>query len=427
MKYPMRIEILCTGDEILTGKTINTNYGYMARRLVEVGLDVCWGTTVGDDRESLLEAFRQAAVRADAVIVNGGLGPTVDDLSQEMAAQAAGVELVLHEAWLARMEEFYRRRNRVMPPNNRKQAMLPSNAEFIDNPVGTACGFAVTIDNARFFFTPGVPREMRRMIDEQVIPRLLKLGGVPGVSKVKRFHSFGIGESRADQMLDGIEALAPGGGVKLGFQAHYPELETKLAARGVDAADLARKLAPVEAEVRRRLGNFIVAEDDQTLESVVLAALRCKGGTLALAETFTGGTIATRLTPADSADELFRRGVVARDLGQLCATIGMAPGAEGGGVSPAGAAVVAAALREKSGSSHALAVLIAVDKGADGIELGGTICIGIADGGAPVSRQARMFGGRDWIRLGASEMALDCLRRHLLGLPVDEQVDFERR
>ncbi len=423
----MRIEILCTGDEILTGKTINSNYSHISRRLVEVGLDPYWGTTVGDDRDALLTAFRQAAARADAVIVNGGLGPTVDDLSQEVAAQAAGVELVLHEAWLARMEEFYRRRNRVMPPNNRKQAMLPSNAEFIDNPVGTACGFAVTIGKARFFFTPGVPREMRRMIDEQVIPRLLQLGGVQGVTRVKRFHSFGVGESRADQTLDGIEALAPGGGVKLGFQAHYPELETKLAVRGADAADIERKLAPVEAEVRRRLGNFIVAEDDQTLEAVVLSALRQRGGTLSLAEMFTSGTIATRLAPAEGAETLFRRAVVARDLAQLCAAVGHAAGMDVGGVSPASAAAVAGALRDKSGSSHAIAVLIQLDEGKDGIELGGTICVGIADGGAAVSRQARMFGGRDWIRLGAAELALDCLRRHLLGLPVDEQIDFERR
>jgi nicotinamide-nucleotide amidase len=324
------------------------------------------------------------------------------------------------------MEEFYRRRNRVMPPNNRKQAMLPANAEFIDNPIGTACGFAVTIDKARFLFTPGVPREMRRMIDEQVIPRLLELGGVRGVSKVKRFHSFGIGESRADQMLDGIEALAPGGGVKLGFQAHYPQLETKLAARGADADDLARKLVPVEAEVRRRLGNFILAEDDQTLEGVVLAALKARGFSLAVAETFTGGTIATRLAPAEGAESLFRHGVVARDRAQLGAALGLAQ-ADAPDVTPEGAAGAARALREKSGASHALAVLIALDEGVDRIELGGTICIGIADGGAPVARQARLFGGRDWIRLGATELALDCLRRHLLGLPVDEQIDFERR
>lgn len=273
----MRIEILCTGDEILTGKTVNTNYSHIARRLADIGFEVQRGVTVGDDRDALLAAFREAAARSDAVIVNGGLGPTVDDLSQEVAAEAAGVDLVLHEEWLARMQEFYARRNRVMPANNRKQAMLPASAEMIDNPIGTACGFALAIGKARFFFTPGVPREMRRMLDEQVLPRLLAQSGMKGVSRLKRFHTFGIGESRADEMLAGIDSLAIDGAVKLGFQAHYPQLETKLAARGLDAADLDAKLAAVEAEVRRRLGNFVVAEDDQTLEGVLLSALSEQG------------------------------------------------------------------------------------------------------------------------------------------------------
>jgi len=308
----MRVEILCTGDEILTGKTVNTNYSHIARRLSDVGLDVHWGTTVGDDRATLLAAFRQAGERADAVIVNGGLGPTVDDLSQEIAAEACGVKLVLSEHWMERMTQSYARRGRVMPANNKKQAMLPEGAEFIDNPIGTACGFAVTIGKARFLFTPGVPREMRRMLDEQVIPRLLKLGGITGVTKLKRFHSFGIGE------------------------------------------------------------------------------------------TFTSGAIASRLAPLLGADAVFRRGVIA-------------------------AGVAADALRAESGTSHALVVLMQLDDGPDRPDFGATITVQIADAGGTVQRVARLVGGRDWVRIGAAELGLDCLRRHLLGLPVDERIDFERR
>src|SRR3954470_1994115 len=308
--WRMKIEILCTGDEILTGKTINTNYSHIARRLADFGLDVHWGTTVGDDRATLLAAFRQAGERADAVIVNGGLGPTVDDLSQEVAAEACGVPLVLSDYWMERMTQSYARRGRVMPANNRKQAMLPENAEFIDNPIGTACGFAVTIGKARFLFTPGVPREMRRMLDEQVIPRLLALSGIKGVTRLKRFHSFGIGESRADEMLAGIPGLAIDGEIKLGFQAHFPELETKLAARGASDAELAAKLAPVEAEVRKRLGNFIVAEDNESLEGVILAELRARALTLAVGEDYTGGNIAARIAPLVGAEGVFRKGVI---------------------------------------------------------------------------------------------------------------------
>lgn len=413
----MRVEILCTGDEILTGKTINTNYSHIARRLVEVGLGVHWGTTVGDERDSLLKAFHQAGERADAVIVNGGLGPTVDDLSQEIAAQACGVELVLSDYWMKRMEESYARRGRVMPPNNAKQAMLPANAELIDNPIGTACGFAVTIGKARFFFTPGVPREMRRMLDEQVMPRLLTMSGLTGVTKLKRFHTFGIGESRADQMLGDIAAFKDEGGIKLGFQAHYPQLETKLALRADDEAALTALLAPAEAEVRRRLGNFIVAEDDQTIEGVILGRLLATGSTLALAETVTGGNLAARLAPLPGAERAFRRGTIARDLSELGAAA----------VAPDEAASVARALRASSGASHALVVLLELDEGADRPDMGGTICIGLADASGTVTRRARLVGGRDWVRIGATELGLDCLRRHLLGLPVDERIDFERR
>ncbi len=413
----MRVEILCTGDEILTGKTVNTNYSHMARRLVEVGLGVHWGTTVGDDRESLLRAFDQAGERADAVIVNGGLGPTVDDLSQEVAAQACGVELVLSDYWMKRMEESYARRGRVMPPNNVKQAMLPANAEFIDNPIGTACGFAVTIGKARFFFTPGVPREMRRMIDEQVLPRILAMSGLTGVTRLKRFHTFGIGESRADQMLGDIDVFKDEGGIKLGFQAHYPQLETKLALRADDETALTALLAPAEAEVRKRLGNFIVAEDDQTLEGVILGRLLATGSTLAIAETVTGGHLAARIAPLPGAERAFRRGTIARDLSELGATA----------VAPDQAASVAQALRASSGASHALVVLLELDEGADRPDMGGTICIGLADANGAVTRQARLVGGRDWVRIGATELGLDCLRRHLLGLPVDERIDFERR
>jgi nicotinamide-nucleotide amidase len=385
---------------------------------------VAWETTVGDDRENLLAAFLLAGQRADAVIVNGGLGPTVDDLSQEVAAQAAGVDLVLDEAWLARMEDFFRRRSRVMPPNNRKQAMLPTTAEVIDNPIGTACGFAVDIGRARFFFTPGVPRELRRMLEEQIVPRLLAKSGLSTTIHLKRFHSYGLGESHVDALLAGVEGLVPDGSVKLGFRAHYPQLETKLTARGRDMDDVRAKLAPVEAEVRKRLGNFILAEDDQTLEGVVLAELGRQAGTLAIVETFTGGAIAARLAPLPGAERVFRRGLLARDLGEVCAAVGVERPA--GETTRETAEAVARAARRATGATHALAVLIDLDEGADRIELGGVICLAIATEGDAASRRSRIVGGREWVRLGAVEMGLDCLRRFLQGLPVAERIDFEK-
>jgi competence/damage-inducible protein CinA-like protein len=422
----MRIEIICTGDEVLTGKIVNTNFSYMAQKLEDFGLSVTSGTIVGDDREELLAVFRLSGERADAVIVNGGLGPTVDDLSQEIAARAAGVELVLNEDWLERMEDFFRRRNRVMSDNNRKQAMLPSTAEILDNPIGTACGFALDIGKARFFFTPGVPRELRRMLEEQIIPRLLARSGAPTAIHLKRFHSYGLGESHVDQLLAGVEALVPDGSVKLGFRTHYPQIETKLTVRGADMADIEARLAPVQDEVRRRLGNFIIAEDDQTLEGVVLAALAAKGGSLAVVETFTGGQIAGRIAHLPGAEKVFRRGLVARDPAEIAATLGLDGGLISGELSREAAEAVARAVREETGASHALAVLVEVDDGPDRIDFGGSIHLAIAAADGVESRRSRIYGGRDWVRLGAVELGLDCLRRYLQGLPVTERTDFER-
>jgi len=421
----MRIEVICTGDEVLTGKIVNTNFSYISQKLEDFGLSVRWETTVGDDRESLLLAFQLAGQRADAVVVNGGLGPTVDDLSQEVAARAAGVELALSEEWLSRMEQYFRRRSRVMPPNNRKQAMLPTTAEVLDNPIGTACGFALDIGKARFFFTPGVPRELRRMLEEQIIPRLLAKSGMQTAIHLKRFHSYGIGESHADTLLSGIEELVPDGSVKLGFRAHYPQLETKLTVRGKDMDDIRGKLAPVEQEVRRRLGNFILAEDDQTLERVVLGALARRQASLSLVETFTSGQIAARLAPLPGAEKVIRRGIVALELTGVCTAVGL-DGASTAGITRETAEAVARAARQQTGATHALAVLIDLDQGPDRIDFGGTVCLAIATEHDVASRRSRIVGGREWLRLGAVEMGLDCLRRYLQGLPVRERIDFEK-
>lgn len=422
----MRIEVICTGDEVITGKIVNTNFNYITQKLEDVGLSVVWETTVGDDRNDLLLAFQLAASRADAVIVNGGLGPTVDDLSQEMAARAAGVELALSEEWLERMEAFFRRRSRVMPPNNRKQAMLPQGAEVLDNPVGTACGFAMDIGRARFFFTPGVPRELRRMLEEQIVPRLLAKSGMQAAIYLKRFHSYGIGESHADALLAGIEEIDPERSVKLGFRAHYPQLETKLTVRGRDMDDVRRKLEPIEREVRRRLGNFILAEDDQTLERVLMDALMAANASLAVVEMFTGGQIATRLVPLPGAETVIRRGIVSLDLAQIAAAVGLPDEAFAGGITRQSAEAVAHAARAASGSTHALAVLTDLDEGADRIDFGASVCVAIATEADVNSRRSRIVGGRDWVRLGAVELGLDCLRRYLQRLPVDERIDFEK-
>jgi nicotinamide-nucleotide amidase len=191
-------------------------------------------------------------------------------------------------------------------------------------------------------------------------------------------------------------------------------------------ADITTKLGPVEREVRKRLGNFILAEDDQTLEGVVLGGLASRQASLATVETFTSGQIAARLAHLPRAERVFRRGIVARALVEVFAAVGLGGASSTGELTRETAEAVARAARGHTASTHALAVLIDLDEGPDGIDLGGTICLAIATEQEVVSRRSRIVGGREWVRLGAVELGLDCLRRYLQGLPVSERIDFEK-
>ena len=265
------------------------------------------------------------------------------------------------------------------------------------------------------------------MLEEQIIPRLLARSGAPASIHLKRFHSYGLGESHVDQLLAGVEALVrPDGSVKLGFRAHYPQIETKLTVRGADMDDIARKLAPVEAEVRKRLGNFILAEDDQTLEGVVLAALAERRLDLAVVETFTGGQIAARIAPSAGRGE----GVPPRHRRARPGADRSTPlGLDGGDLDqPRSAEAVAQAARRETGATHALAVLIELDDGPDRHRFRRQHPYRDRHRRTASNPAARASsGGRDWVRLGAVELGLDCLRRYLHGLPVAERTDFEKK
>ena len=303
----MRIEVICTGDEVLTGKTINTNFSAISQKLEDVGLAVQWETTVGDDRDNLLLAFQLAGARSDAVIVNGGLGPTVDDLSQEIAAKAAGVELVLDEDWVVRMAEYFRARGRVMPPNNRKQALLPAGAERIDNPIGTAGGFAVDIGKARFMFTPAVARAAAHAGRaahpapagqgwgaEDHLPQalpLLRIGRVAGGC-----DAGGCRSARARRQRRRLPRA-------------LPAARNQARAAGQGHGRSAKQAGAGRGEVRAA-GQFILAEDDQTL-----AATCCRRGSAACVAG-TGGDLhrrSDRGTPAPlpEAGQVFTRAMVA--------------------------------------------------------------------------------------------------------------------
>lgn len=251
----MQFEIVSTGDEVITGFITDTNVSYLAQELLSLGIQARYRHTVGDSLEDIVKLLAARSREADVILVNGGLGPTTDDVTTEAAARAAGVGLVLNELWLERLKKWHQERGRVMPENNVKQAMLPEGAVMIDNPRGTACGFYLKINKALCFFTPGVPSEFKGMFQDFIKPYLMQqvLGQVS--TKVKRFFTFGVSESKIGQTLN-AEHFAPS--IVIGYRAAYPLLEIKVIEHGADAAEESAAVAVV----REKLAPYLICEDD---------------------------------------------------------------------------------------------------------------------------------------------------------------------
>ena len=281
----INVEMLSTGDEVLHGQIIDTNAAWLADLFFEQGLSLTRRNTVGDNLESLVNVLRERSERCDVLIVNGGLGPTSDDLSALAAATAKGEGLVLHEAWLAQMERFFSGRGRVMAPSNRKQAEIPASAELIDNPVGTACGFAVQLNRCLMFFTPGVPSEFKVMVEQQILPRLRARFTLPEPPLCLRLTTFGRSESDLAQSLDHLQ-LPPG--VSMGYRSSMPIIELKLTG---PASEKAAMLA-LWPEVRRVAGESLIFEGTEGLPAQIAAL------SVTLSEQFTGGLLALQLTRA---------------------------------------------------------------------------------------------------------------------------------
>ena len=287
----INVEMLSTGDEVLHGQIIDTNAAWLADLFFEQGLPLTRRNTVGDNLESLVNVLRERSERCDVLIVNGGLGPTSDDLSALAAATAKGEGLVLHEAWLAQMERFFSGRGRVMAPSNRKQAEIPASAELIDNPVGTACGFAVQLNRCLMFFTPGVPSEFKVMVEQQILPRLRARFTLPEPPLCLRLTTFGRSESDLAQSLDHLQ-LPPG--VSMGYRSSMPIIELKLTG---PASEKAAMLA-LWPEVQRVAGESLIFEGTEGLPAQIAAQLQSRQLSVTLSEQFTGGLLALQLTRA---------------------------------------------------------------------------------------------------------------------------------
>lgn len=287
----LRVEMLSTGDEVLHGQIIDTNAAWLADYLFHQGLPMSGRETVGDSLSSLVEILQERSHIADVLIVNGGLGPTSDDLSALAAAKACGVGLVEHPEWIARMEAFFAERGRPMAASNRKQAQIPANAEMLDNRVGTACGFALTLNKCRMFFTPGVPSEFKVMVEEQILPRLRQHLTLPEPPLCLRLTTFGTSESDLAAELDGM-VLPPG--VVLGYRSSSPIIELKLT--GPRAQQSAMEQA--WERVREVAGDNKIFEGTAGLPASLAERLQRQGLKLALSEQFTAGLINLQLQNA---------------------------------------------------------------------------------------------------------------------------------
>jgi nicotinamide-nucleotide amidase len=417
----MGAELLTIGTELLLGQIVDTNASWISQRLAEAGIDVYYRSTVGDNRERIEAAIRLAMSRADVLIMTGGLGPTEDDLTREVLAGVLQRCLRLDPAILAHIADRFAKRRVPMPDNNRKQAMVPEGAEVLHNPRGTAPGLLIREAERLVVCMPGVPSEMKPMLMEQVIPRIRDAFGIRGRIVSRILKTCGISESTLDTRIGDYfrEMRNP----TIGVLAHMGEIHVRLTCKGEDPEAIRGKLDDLEGRLRERLGHLVFGRDEETLEAVVGRLLRERTATLALAESCTGGLVASRLTDVPGSSDYVERGVVAysvsakRDLLQVPAALVERTGT----VSAEVALAMAEGVRRQAATTFGLATTgIAGPAGGTAEKPVGLVYVGLAWSGGAGGREFRILGEREQVKYRASQMALEMLRRHLLGIPMDE-------
>ncbi|HHQ8273491.1 nicotinamide mononucleotide deamidase-related protein YfaY [Klebsiella pneumoniae] len=287
----LNVEMLSTGEEVLHGQIIDTNAAWLADFFFNQGLPLTRRNTVGDDLDALVAILRERSEQADVLIVNGGLGPTSDDLSALAAATAKGEGLILHPEWLETMTRFFAERGRPMAESNRKQAEIPASAEMINNPVGTACGFAIQLNRCLMFFTPGVPSEFKVMVEQEILPRLRQRFTLPDPPVCLRLTTFGRSESELAQSLNPL-TLPPG--VVMGYRSSMPIIELKL----TGPANQRDAMLALWPEVRKVAGDSLIFEGTEGLPAQIARCLQERQLSLTLSEQFTSGLLALQLSRA---------------------------------------------------------------------------------------------------------------------------------
>ena len=410
----VKIAILSTGDEVLSGQIADTNAAWIADFLLGHGFQPVLHLAVGDDLDRIVAALELARQNADAVLATGGLGPTEDDLTTAAVCRFAELGAALNERAQSMMQERFRLIGREMSPSNRKQALLPEGAELLENPIGTAAGYHLQVRGVYYFFMPGVPREMTLMMEQQVLPVLSLLRRERMVFRQRVFRTFGLTESRLGEILCAVPLPE---GVKLGFRAVFPEIQVKLVARAVSAELAEQALDQVAPRFREKVGPFIYSEDGRSLAAVVGDLLRQAKLKLAVAESCTGGLIAKMITDLPGSSDYFERGHVTYSNAAKIELLGVAPELieRQGAVSSEVARAMAEGARVKAGVDVVLAVTgIAGPAGGSPEKPVGTVHIALADADGTVE-QKFLFPRpeREFVRELAAYAALDLLRRRL--------------
>lgn len=414
----MPAEILTIGTEILLGQIVDTNAAYVAERLAEAGIDVYQKTTVGDNLGRVASAFREALGRADIIIATGGLGPTEDDLTREAVADVLGLKLVEDPEILQGIQKRFAARGLTMTENNRKQAQVPKGAEVLDNPRGTAPGLYVPAGEGKVIvLMPGVPSEMRPMLTEQVIPRLRDAFGIRARIVSRVLKTCGIAESKVDAAINDLFRTQRNPSIAL--LAHAGEIHIRLTAKADSPEAIAGMLDDLEARIRQRLGPLVFGRDAERLEDVLGGILRARGERLAVAESCTGGLIAHRLTNVPGSSDYFEGGVVAYSNAAKAAVLGVPETlmARHGSVSREVAEAMAHGVRHLARSHYGLATTgIMGPGGATPGKPVGLVHIALNWEGGGLARHYRFLADRETNKVRVAQMALELLRRHLLGL-----------
>ena len=424
-----RVAILSTGDEITTGKVVDTNANYIADKFVEAGMEVATVITVGDVAERIVWAWRQAMEQADVIVSTGGIGPTADDLTTELVAKVAGLELTFSEEVAENIRRLFASFNRVMPENNLKQAQFPAGAVIVPNHLGTAPGYRLDLETPQgtkhLIVLPGVPREMKPMMEDTVLPWVREMRGGGDLFLTRTFQTFGISESGLDEMIAGTIGEDEG---RLAFRANFPQISMRVTVRG-RPGEAEQRLEGLSERIRAKIGAYVYGEGDVTMEEVVGRLLTDNGKTLGVAEACSGGLVGHRVTNVPGSSTYFRGSVVAYSDAAKAQLLGVQPQTleRHGAVSEAVVGEMASGVRERLASDIGIAMTgIAGPDGATEDKPVGTACLALANDAGVVSRRYKLWGNRDWIKTLISQLALDWVRRALLGLPINE-ASFIRR